>query len=107
MKKLDELNEKLARLTDLMEKKDLDYKAEMEALAHEKNMLEEVIATVMAFLSEANEAFGTLCIAQSTGGVTAGDLKTYAQSAGLEIPAELETVEETEEETDAALRQTG
>lgn len=99
MKKLDELNERLARLDEKLDQLEKNYKSEVEALNDEKSMLEEVIAMVTAFLSEANESFNTLCIAHASGGITTGDLKTYADKTSLEIPVELAADEEASEET--------
>ncbi|MAF43468.1 MAG: hypothetical protein CMI54_04765 [Parcubacteria group bacterium] len=108
MKKLDELNERLARLDEKLEKLIKDHEAEVCALNDEKAMLEEVVAMMTAFLSEANEAFTTLCVAKIDGGVTSGDLKTYGETMGLEIPDELTADEEaTQEGNVEALSPTG
>jgi hypothetical protein len=97
MNKLDELNEKLAKIDERLEMLEKNYKAEVEALLDQKQMIEETIAILMGFLVEHNGAFATLCLSQTTGGIKAADLKTFAEQTGYEIPEELATAEETEQ----------
>lgn len=97
MKILDELNEKLAKIEERIEILKKNHKAEIEALEDKREATEEVIAILMSFLVEHNGAFATLCLSQSTGGIKAADLKTFAEQTGYDIPPELTAEEETGE----------
>lgn len=97
MKKLDELNERLARLDERLEELKVNHKREVEAINDEKAMLEEVIAMLTSFLVAVNDSFASLCLVHATGKVTAADLKSFADEAGLEVPDELTSSEEAEQ----------
>ena len=96
--KRDELNEKLVKLEEAIEKLKKDHEAEIEALEDERKKLEEMVAFVDSFLSGVDGAFATLCLAHKTGNITSADLKTFAEQSELSIPDELQATEEAGEE---------
>jgi len=98
MNRLDELNEKLARLLNQRDELLNNHKEQIRAINDEISNVEEVVSMLASFLSSINESFQTLCVSHQTGGASTAEFITFACEVGLETPPDFEAAEEVKQE---------